>query len=65
MTCLKGLPLLPYFLQALVVLVHDMGPNWELVSDAINSALQIKVLMCNMDGFRGKGTSFLDFSFSK
>ncbi|KAG4924752.1 chromatin modification-related protein EAF1 B-like [Glycine soja] len=23
--------------QALVVLVHDMGPNWELVSDAINS----------------------------
>ncbi|XP_052723989.1 chromatin modification-related protein EAF1 B isoform X4 [Vigna angularis] len=28
--------------QALVVLVHDMGPNWELVSDAINSALQIK-----------------------
>ncbi|XP_068479733.1 chromatin modification-related protein EAF1 B-like isoform X5 [Phaseolus vulgaris] len=28
--------------QALVVLAHDMGPNWELVSDAINSALQIK-----------------------
>ncbi|RZB60285.1 Chromatin modification-related protein EAF1 A [Glycine soja] len=28
--------------QALVVLVHDMGPNWELISDAINSALQIK-----------------------
>ncbi|KAK6937645.1 hypothetical protein RJ641_031153 [Dillenia turbinata] len=28
--------------QALVVLVHDMGPNWELVSDAINSTLQFK-----------------------
>ncbi|KAI4304569.1 hypothetical protein MLD38_040059 [Melastoma candidum] len=28
--------------QALVVLVHDMGPNWELVSDAINSILQLK-----------------------
>lgn len=53
MNRLKGLPLLHYLLQALVVLVHDMGPNWELVSDAINSALQIKVLMCNMDGFRG------------
>ncbi|XP_027336682.1 chromatin modification-related protein EAF1 B-like [Abrus precatorius] len=30
--------------QALVVLVHDMGPNWELVSDAINSTLQIKCI---------------------
>ncbi|KAL2488179.1 Chromatin modification-related protein EAF1 B [Forsythia ovata] len=28
--------------QALVVLVHDLGPNWELVSDAINSTLQFK-----------------------
>ncbi|KAK6940532.1 Helicase/SANT-associated domain [Dillenia turbinata] len=28
--------------QALVVLVHDMGPNWELVSDAINCTLQFK-----------------------
>jgi len=46
-----------------VVLAHDMGPNWELVSDAINSALQIKVLMCNMDGFRGKGQSLLEFFF--
>lgn len=32
--------------QALVVLVHDMGPNWELVSDAINSTLRFKVRMC-------------------
>ncbi|KXG22683.1 chromatin modification-related protein EAF1 B isoform X1 [Sorghum bicolor] len=28
--------------QALVVLVHDMGENWELVSDAINSIVQFK-----------------------
>lgn len=28
--------------QALIVLVHDMGPNWELVSDAINNTLQFK-----------------------
>ena len=25
------------------MLVHDLGPNWELVSDAINSTLQFKV----------------------
>ncbi|XP_040953818.1 chromatin modification-related protein EAF1 B isoform X5 [Gossypium hirsutum] len=30
--------------QALVVLVHDMGPNWDLVSDAINSTLQLKCI---------------------
>ncbi|XP_043805665.1 chromatin modification-related protein EAF1 B isoform X3 [Manihot esculenta] len=30
--------------QALVVLAHDMGPNWELVSDAINSTLQFKCI---------------------
>ncbi|WJX81703.1 hypothetical protein P8452_64551 [Trifolium repens] len=30
--------------QALVVLVHDMGPNWELVSDAVNSTLQFKCI---------------------
>ncbi|XP_022728005.1 chromatin modification-related protein EAF1 B-like isoform X2 [Durio zibethinus] len=30
--------------QALVVLVHDMGPNWELVSDAINSTFQFKCI---------------------
>uniref|UniRef100_A0A0E0L6K1 Myb-like domain-containing protein n=1 Tax=Oryza punctata TaxID=4537 RepID=A0A0E0L6K1_ORYPU len=28
--------------QALVVLVHDLGQNWELVSDAINSIEQFK-----------------------
>lgn len=26
------------------MLVHDMGPNWELVSDAINSTLQFKCI---------------------
>ncbi|KAL6497886.1 hypothetical protein OROHE_026913 [Orobanche hederae] len=30
--------------QALVVLVHDLGPNWELVSDAINSTLRLKCI---------------------
>ncbi|XP_039032556.1 chromatin modification-related protein EAF1 B-like isoform X1 [Hibiscus syriacus] len=33
--------------QALVVLVHDMGPNWELVSDAINGILQFKCVFRN------------------
>ncbi|KAF9622932.1 hypothetical protein IFM89_035363 [Coptis chinensis] len=33
--------------QALVVLVHDMGPNWELVSDAISSTLQFKCIYRN------------------
>ena len=32
--------------QTLVVLVHDIGPNWELVSDILNSSLQIKVNVC-------------------
>ncbi|XP_047316069.1 chromatin modification-related protein EAF1 B-like isoform X2 [Impatiens glandulifera] len=30
--------------QALVVLVHDLGPNWEVVSDAINNTLQFKCI---------------------
>nr|GMD28014.1 chromatin modification-related protein EAF1 B-like isoform X1 [Ipomoea batatas] len=34
----------PFEDQALVVLVHDMGPNWELISDAINSTLQFKCI---------------------
>jgi hypothetical protein len=32
--------------QALVVLVHDMDENWELVSDALNSIVQLKVRVC-------------------
>lgn len=31
-------------MKALVVLVHDMGPYWELVSDALNGALLFKVI---------------------
>ncbi|KAL6615442.1 hypothetical protein ACP70R_037712 [Stipagrostis hirtigluma subsp. patula] len=30
--------------QALVVLVHDLGENWELVSDALNSIVQLKCI---------------------
>ncbi|XP_051224686.1 chromatin modification-related protein EAF1 B isoform X3 [Lolium perenne] len=30
--------------QALVVLVHDMDQNWELVSDALNSIVQLKCI---------------------
>ncbi|KAK1355983.1 Helicase/SANT-associated [Heracleum sosnowskyi] len=30
--------------QALVVLVHDMGPNWDLVSDAFNGTLKFKCI---------------------
>ncbi|MCD7456460.1 Chromatin modification- protein EAF1 A [Datura stramonium] len=30
--------------QVLIVLVHDMGPNWELVSDAFNNTLQFKCI---------------------
>ncbi|PWA63092.1 HAS subgroup [Artemisia annua] len=33
--------------QALVVLVHDLGANWELISDAINSTLQLKCISRN------------------
>ncbi|CAH8378414.1 unnamed protein product [Eruca vesicaria subsp. sativa] len=30
--------------QALIVLVHDMGPNWELITDALKSTLKIKCI---------------------
>ncbi|KAJ6838659.1 chromatin modification-related protein EAF1 B isoform X3 [Iris pallida] len=40
----SGMPWTNFEDQALVVLVHDMGPNWELVSDAINSTLQFKCI---------------------
>ncbi|KAJ6810251.1 chromatin modification-related protein EAF1 B-like isoform X1 [Iris pallida] len=39
-----GIPWTNFEDQALVVLVHDMGPNWELVSDAINGTLQLKCI---------------------
>ncbi|XP_020525107.1 chromatin modification-related protein EAF1 B [Amborella trichopoda] len=38
----SGAPWSTFEDQALVVLVHDMGPNWELVSNAINTTLQFK-----------------------
>jgi hypothetical protein len=31
--------------QALVVLVHDMGQNWELISDAVNGIVRFKVII--------------------
>ncbi|KAF3435970.1 hypothetical protein FNV43_RR23062 [Rhamnella rubrinervis] len=40
----SGSPWSLYEDQALVVLVHDMGQNWELISDAINSTLQLKCI---------------------
>lgn len=39
-----GIPWSTFEDQALVVLVHDFGPNWDLVSDIINSSLQIKCI---------------------
>lgn len=30
--------------QAILVLVHDLGPNWELVSDVLSSNSQLKVM---------------------
>ncbi|GMI76181.1 hypothetical protein like AT3G24880 [Hibiscus trionum] len=39
-----GIPWSLFEDQALVVLVHDMGPNWQLVSDAINSTLHFKCI---------------------
>jgi hypothetical protein len=27
--------------QALVVFVHDVGQSWELISDAVNSIVQL------------------------
>ncbi|XP_075493581.1 LOW QUALITY PROTEIN: chromatin modification-related protein EAF1 B-like [Primulina tabacum] len=52
--------------QALVVLVHDLGPNWELISDAISGTLHFKYIfrkpkVCKerhhilMDGTSGDG----------
>ncbi|KAI9112245.1 hypothetical protein K1719_016768 [Acacia pycnantha] len=56
--------------QALVVLVHDMGPNWELISDAINSILQLKPKECKerhkilMDKSAGDGADSAEDSGS-
>ncbi|GFP88860.1 e1a-binding protein p400 [Phtheirospermum japonicum] len=61
--------------QALVVLVHDLGPNWELVGDAINSTLHFKCIFrkakeCKerhnflMDGTSGDGAESAEDSGS-
>lgn len=33
------------------MLVHDLGENWELVSDAFNSIVQLKVIICLIVSF--------------
>ncbi|XP_073064752.1 chromatin modification-related protein EAF1 A-like isoform X5 [Primulina eburnea] len=43
----SGTPWLLFEDQALVVMVHDMGPNWELVSDGFNSTMQFKCIFRN------------------
>ncbi|KZV17693.1 hypothetical protein F511_20642, partial [Dorcoceras hygrometricum] len=61
--------------QALVVLVHDLGPNWELISDAINVTLHFKCIFrkpeeCKerhhvlMDGTNGDGADSAEDSGS-
>lgn len=61
--------------QALVVLAHDLGPNWELVSDAFNSTLHFKYIfrkakeckerhICLMDRSSGDGADSADDSGS-
>ncbi|KAK4804301.1 hypothetical protein SAY86_004118 [Trapa natans] len=48
--------------QALVVLVHDMGPNWELVSDVINSTLQFKCIFRKAKECKERHKSLMDKS---
>ncbi|KAH6803532.1 hypothetical protein C2S51_031779 [Perilla frutescens var. frutescens] len=61
--------------QALFVLAHDLGPNWELVSDAFNSTLHFKYIfrnakeckerhICLMDRSSGDGADSADDSGS-
>ncbi|KAG9149525.1 hypothetical protein Leryth_014302 [Lithospermum erythrorhizon] len=45
----SGTPWSQFEDQALIVLLHDMGPNWELVSDAFNSTLQFKCIFRKPD----------------
>ncbi|GAB2226507.1 hypothetical protein Drorol1_Dr00022317 [Drosera rotundifolia] len=46
--------------QALVVLVHDMGPNWELVSDAFNSTLLFKCAFRKPDECKKRHKTLMD-----
>nr|GEY42948.1 chromatin modification-related protein EAF1 B-like isoform X1 [Tanacetum cinerariifolium] len=46
--------------QALVVLVHDLGANWELISDAINSTLQLKCISRNSKECKERHSILMD-----
>ncbi|XP_010527243.1 PREDICTED: chromatin modification-related protein EAF1 B-like isoform X2 [Tarenaya hassleriana] len=46
--------------QVLVVLVHDMGPNWELISDAMNSNLKIKYIHRNPSECKERHKNLMD-----
>ncbi|KAL9683509.1 hypothetical protein QQ045_015331 [Rhodiola kirilowii] len=46
--------------QALVVLVHDLGPNWELVSDAINNTLQFMCIFRKPDECKKRHKILMD-----
>uniref|UniRef100_A0A7N0ZS45 Uncharacterized protein n=1 Tax=Kalanchoe fedtschenkoi TaxID=63787 RepID=A0A7N0ZS45_KALFE len=48
--------------QALVVLVHDLGPNWKLVSDAMNSALQFVCIFRNPGECKERHKVLMDLS---
>ncbi|KAG8086576.1 hypothetical protein GUJ93_ZPchr0010g7291 [Zizania palustris] len=49
--------------QALVVLVHDLGQNWELVSDAINSIVQFKSVYRQPKGCQERYKVLVDKNF--
>ncbi|XP_042067000.1 chromatin modification-related protein EAF1 B-like isoform X4 [Salvia splendens] len=46
--------------QALVVLAHDLGPNWELVSDAFNSTLHFKCIFRKAKECKERHISLMD-----
>ncbi|KAL1557478.1 chromatin modification-related protein EAF1 B-like isoform X2 [Salvia divinorum] len=48
--------------QALVVLAHDLGPNWELVSDAFNSTLHFKCIFRKAKECKERHISLMDRS---
>ncbi|XXG62005.1 hypothetical protein AAC387_Pa05g0466 [Persea americana] len=55
-----GNPWSVYEDRALVVLVHDVGPNWELVSDAINSTLQFKCIFRKPKEYKERHKELMD-----
>ncbi|KAL8546567.1 hypothetical protein ACS0TY_006337 [Phlomoides rotata] len=56
----SGSPWSPFEDQALVVLAHDLGPNWELVSDAFNSTLQFKFIFRKAKECKERHISLMD-----